>query len=110
MIDFFKNDIKSVLLMIAVPLIFVAFLIPTIKKVAEHVGALDIPNQRKVHSKPIPRLGGLGIFLGFLAGYMTFCEPTVIMNSILIGSFIIILTGILDDIRPLKAKHKFFRL
>lgn len=107
MIDFLKNDIKSVLLMITVPLIFVAFLIPTIKKVAEHVGALDIPNQRKVHSKPIPRLGGLGIFLGFLAGYMTFCEPTVIMNSILIGSFIIILTGILDDIRPLKAKHKF---
>ena len=62
---------------------------PFIKNVAEHVGALDIPNKRKVHTKPIPRLGGLGIFLGFLLGYMLYGEPSAIMNSILIASFMI---------------------
>ena len=85
----------------------VACLIPIIKKIAAHVGALDIPNERKVHTKPMPRLGGLGIYLGFLIGYMIFGEPSAIMNSILIGSFIIVITGVIDDIKPLKASYKF---
>ena len=36
------------------------------KKIAVHIGAMDIPDKRKVHTKPMPRLGGLGIFLTFL--------------------------------------------
>ena len=99
-------NIKTILLMITIPLIFVALIIPIIKKIAHHVGALDIPNERKVHKKPMPRLGGLGIYLGFLLGYMIFGEHTAMMNSILIGSFILLITGIFDDIKPLKAKHK----
>ena len=54
----------------------------------------------------MPRLGGLGIFLAFLLGYMLFCPTTVAMNSILIGSFIILMTGIIDDINPLNAREK----
>lgn len=77
-----------------------------VKKIAIHVNALDIPNERKVHQKPMPRLGGLGIFFAFLVGYMLFGQTTVRMNSILIGSFIILLTGIIDDINPLNAKEK----
>lgn len=77
-----------------------------IKKIAIHIGAMDIPNKRKVHTKPMPRLGGLGIFLGFLFGYMLFGVQSVQMNSILIGSFIIVLTGVIDDIKPLDAKTK----
>ena len=48
----------------------------------------------------------LGIFLGFLFGYMLFGVQSIQMNSILIGSFIIILTGVIDDIKPLDAKTK----
>ena len=80
---------------------------PFIIRVANHVGALDIPNKRKVHTVPIPRLGGVGIFLGFLLGYMIYGTPSAIMNSVLIGSFIIVLTGVVDDIKPLDAKTKF---
>jgi len=80
---------------------------PVIMKAAEHVKALDIPNERKVHKFPIPRLGGLGIFFGFLLGYMLFCSQTPQMISILIGSFILILVGSIDDINPIKPLPKF---
>ena len=92
--------------MVIVPFIFVTLIIPTIKKIAFHIGALDIPNERKVHKKPMPRLGGLGIYLGFLLGYILFGEHTYMMNSILIGSFILVITGMIDDIKPISAKNK----
>lgn len=99
--------IFEILIMIFTTFIIVAFLVPLIKKIAIHIGAMDIPNYRKVHKKPIPRLGGIAIYLGFLFGYMLYGEPSSIMNSILIGSFIIILTGVIDDIKPLKPSTKF---
>jgi len=102
-----KEIILRVIALIFIPFFVVVFVTPFIKKVAEHVGALDIPNERKVHKVPIPRLGGIGIYFGFLVGYMFFGEATSIMNSILIGSFILILTGAVDDIKPLKPLSKF---
>ncbi len=102
-----QSEMMRVFLMIITTFLFVTILVPFIKRIAIHVGALDIPNKRKVHSKPMPRLGGLAIFLGFLFGYMLFGEPSSTMNSILIGSFIIVLTGAIDDIKPLKASVKF---
>lgn len=99
--------IKEIIMMIIIPFLFVLAIIPFIKKVANHVGALDIPDARKVHKKPIPRLGGLGIYMGFLLGYILFGTMSLRMNAILIGSFIIIVTGIIDDIKPIPAKVKF---
>ena len=103
-----KENIEYALLVVGVCLIIVALIIPYVKKIALHINALDIPNERKVHTKPIPRLGGLGIFVGFLVGYMIFGHNTIQMNSILIGSFIIVLTGMFDDIKPISAKSKLF--
>ena len=103
-----KEKIEYSLLVVGVCLIIVAALIPFVKKIAVHINALDIPDARKVHTKPIPRLGGLGIFMGFLVGYMIFGQSTIQMNSILIGSFIIVLTGMIDDIKPISAKAKLF--
>lgn len=99
-------EIKNVLLMVLVTFVFVALFIPVVKKMAEFIGAMDIPNARKVHKVPIPRLGGLGIYAGFLLGYMLFGVHSVQMNAILIGSFIILVTGIFDDIKPVPAKWK----
>jgi len=80
--------------------------VPFVKKIANHVNALDMPNERKVHTKPMPRLGGVAIYFAFLISYMFFGDMTMQMNSILIGSFIILVTGIIDDINPLTAKAK----
>ncbi len=84
-----------------------ALLVPLVKKGAEHVGAMDIPNSRKVHTVPIPRMGGLAIFGAFLIGYMLFARSSMQMLSILIGGFLIIIIGIFDDIKPVPAKIKF---
>lgn len=99
-------EIKNVILVIIITFIVVASFIPVVKKIAEFIGALDIPNARKVHKEPIPRLGGLGIYAGFLIGYMIFGQHSIQMNAILIGSFIILVTGIFDDIKPVPAKYK----
>ena len=99
--------VKEIIYMIIVPFLFVLAIIPFIKKVALHVNAMDIPNGRKVHKEPMPRLGGLGIYMGFLLGYVFFGEMSLRMNAVLIGSIIIIITGIVDDINPIPAKVKF---
>ncbi|MGM9882449.1 MAG: glycosyltransferase family 4 protein [Bacilli bacterium] len=99
-------EIKDALLIVLTTFIFTALFIPIVKKIAIFIGAMDMPNERKVHKVPMPRLGGLGIYGGFLLGYMLFGQHSVQMNAILIGSFIIIITGIFDDIKPVPAKYK----
>ena len=90
--------------------LFSAMIMFLMKKIAHHIGALDVPRteegHRHIHEKITPKLGALGIFLAFLLGYMLFGEQSVRMNSILIGSFIVILTGLVDDIRPIRASYK----
>ena len=97
----------NILWMVIIPFLFVTLFMPIIKKTAIYINAIDVPNQRKVHKKPIPRLGGLGIYSGFLLGYMLFGYESVQMNSILIGSIIIIMIGIVDDIHSVPARYKF---
>ena len=97
---------KDIIIMILVPFLFTLAFMPVVMKIARHIGAMDIPNQRKVHKTPIPRLGGLGIYFGFLLGYVLFGQMSLRMNAILIGSIIIIITGIIDDINPIPAKVK----
>ena len=93
-------------------IVFVTFLIslllvPLAKVIAKHIGAMDMPNERKVHTKPMPRLGGLAIYTSFLIGYMLYGEITTQMLSILISTFIIVLLGIIDDVNPVRARYKF---
>ena len=98
--------ISRILLIVFTTFMFVVLFMPVVKMIAKHIGAMDVPNERKVHKKPIPRLGGLGIYFGFLLGYIIFGHESIQMNSILIGSFIIVLVGIIDDINPIKARYK----
>lgn len=101
-----SNLIGQILLMVFIPFAFVAVIMPFIMKIAVKVGAVDIPRGRHIHKKPTPKLGGLAIFFGFLLGYMIFGEHSEQMNSVLIGSFAIVITGMIDDICELKPKHK----
>ena len=98
--------ITNIILMVSVTFAISALLMPFMKTLANQIGAVDIPRSRHIHKKVMPKLGGLGIFITFLIGYMIFGEPSSRMNAILIGSFIIIITGVIDDIKELKASHK----
>lgn len=104
----FDYDLFSkILLMVLLPFVVVVVIMPYIKKMAMKIKAVDIPRSRHIHKKVTPKLGGLAIFIGFLIGYMVFGTPSSIMNAILIGSFIIIITGVIDDITELEPFTKF---
>ncbi|WP_449537824.1 glycosyltransferase family 4 protein [Ferdinandcohnia sp. Marseille-Q9671] len=79
---------------------------PLVIRFAIKIGATDKPNQRKVHQKIMPRLGGLAIFLSFLMGYLILQPESPYKWPILIGAIIIIITGFLDDIYELSPKLK----
>lgn len=102
----FGKEIDYVLLVVLVTFVFTALIMPFMIKIANHIGAIDIPRTRHIHKKPMPKLGGLGIFAGFLFGYILFGVNSIQMNSVLIGSFIIILIGLFDDIKPIKGWQK----
>lgn len=97
----------NIFLIILITFLTSAVLVPIVKKIAIHIGAVDKPDsKRKIHGIDMPTMGGLAIFGSFLIGYMLFAPATTQMLSILIGGFVILLTGILDDIKPLPAKVK----
>lgn len=103
----FDDYLDQIFLMVLTTFVFSALIMPLTNKIANHIGAIDVPkDDRRVHKKPTPKLGGLGIFISFLFGYMLFGIQSIQMNSILIGSFIIIIYGIIDDIKTLSARYE----
>lgn len=99
------ND-YNIFIILLVTFITSFILVFFVKKIAGHINAMDIPNKRKIHKKPIPRIGGLAIFFAFLLGYILYGSVSVQMLSVLIGGFIIIITGLIDDINPIKPRYK----
>ncbi|PTY81782.1 undecaprenyl-phosphate alpha-N-acetylglucosaminyl 1-phosphate transferase [Heyndrickxia sporothermodurans] len=85
---------------------------PLIGRLAIKLGITDKPNNRKVHKKNIPLIGGVAIFISFLVGYFILrpvpqeSDAVVHVSGIFIGSFIILITGILDDKYELSPKLK----
>ena len=102
-----QDLILKIIGMITIPFLIVVAVIPVIKKIAFSINAVDVPGGRHIHKKITPKLGGLGIFLGFIIGYMIFGEHTVFMNGILIAAFILIVMGIIDDITELSPLTQF---
>lgn len=83
------------------------YITPFIIKLANNIGAIDVPkDDRRVHKSPIPRLGGLGIFIGFLIPSIFLLKPDAKILATILASGIIVCMGIIDDIYPIKAKAK----
>jgi len=95
-------------LAVAIALVLSFAATPAVKTFAHRVGAIDIPKDaRKVHKFPIPRLGGLAIFIGFLISVILLVDITTQIRGILLGSVIIVVLGVIDDIVSLRAYIKF---
>ncbi len=81
---------------------------PVVKSLAFRIGAVDVPkDNRRMHNHPIPRMGGLAIFLGFILSILLFLPLTQQLRGMLLGVVIIVVLGIFDDIYALPAKPKF---
>ena len=81
---------------------------PVVKALAYKVGAIDVPkDNRRMHKKPIPRLGGLAIFIAFILSVLLFVDIDRELQGILLGSVLIVVLGVLDDSMALNAVPKF---
>lgn len=82
---------------------------PIVRVLAFKIGAIDVPkDNRRMHKKPIPRIGGLAIFLGFAITCLFFCDLTPTLLLLLGGAALIVILGIIDDIYSINAFVKLF--
>ena len=107
------NEIPKELLLSVGAALLCAFVVsflmcPMVKSFAYKIGAIDVPkDNRRMHKKPVPRLGGLAIFLGFIVSMLLFVKIDHQMQGILLGASIIVVLGVVDDMSPLRAYFKF---
>ena len=94
----------------------VSFLVtPFVRALASRVGAVDIPDDRKVHSEPTPRMGGIAMYLAFVVAlavawtlpdfrelFRESSEPLGILGA----ATVLIIVGVIDDIRGMSAQTK----
>ncbi len=100
--------IGSVLLAVIAASVISFLATPMVKSLAYKVGAVDVPkDNRRMHKVPIPRLGGLAIFLVFLLTVLVFADIDRQLQGILLGAVVIVVLGVLDDIMTLRALPKF---
>ena len=100
--------IGTIIAAFAVAAVLSYFFTPPVKNFAHKVGAIDVPKDaRRMHQKPIPRLGGLAIYGGFLCSILIFEQLDETMLCVLLGAAIIVALGIFDDVLALGAKLKF---
>ena len=84
---------------VAAALVVALVATPVVKNLAIRVKAVDVPKDgRRMHDHPIPRMGGLAIFLGFLLSVLLFLDLNAQMRGMLLGAVIIVVLGIFDDI------------
>lgn len=92
---------------IIVSMLIALILTPIVRKFAIGIGAVDIPkDNRRVHKEAMPLIGGLAIYLGVIISGMIFLPLNRSLISILVGGSIILISGIVDDIRELSPKLK----
>lgn len=81
-------------------------LTPYIRKIAFRIGAIDRPDNRKVHKKIMPRLGGLAIYIAFVIAVAASLEFSQDIIGIMAGGTVIAAVGVLDDKYQLPARLK----
>jgi len=79
---------------------------PLVRRLAIRIGAVDQPNARKVHKSPIPRLGGLAIYLSFMAAILITLPLDAQIYGVLLGATLIVILGVIDDLVELSPKVK----
>ncbi|MGH2767972.1 MAG: glycosyltransferase family 4 protein, partial [Actinomycetota bacterium] len=93
---------------------------PAVLRLSRAIGAVDVPDDRKVHGAPTPTLGGIAIFLGFLAAFAAasglapfrssfrplITWPLTEPVAIFLGTAVVFVVGLIDDLHGVKAPVK----
>jgi UDP-GlcNAc:undecaprenyl-phosphate/decaprenyl-phosphate GlcNAc-1-phosphate transferase len=108
-------ELESYLIVAAVVIVVTAALTPVVRRVAVRVGAVVKPDERRVHDRPTPTLGGVAMFGGLLAGMLVawrmdafhevFSDTTEPLGVVLSAS-VMIVVGVIDDLREVSAPAK----
>lgn len=101
----------NLIILLIMAILLAILLVPICRSVAFRLNILDRPHERKIHSKPIPYLGGAAIFASYLLGLFSVTYIYEWLDSktgmvLLISSSFIFLLGTIDDIRGTNARLK----
>ena len=99
----------QVIVKLFLTMIIAAFLTPFVRRLAYVLGAIDKPSARRVNTHPMPTMGGLAIFISFTFATFVLLRsefPTHELFSIFLASCVIVVTGMIDDIKELTPRQK----
>lgn len=77
---------------------------PIFRRIALHLNIVDMPDARKMHSHPIPLLGGFGIYAAVIISFFLMPDSFAIFGPIMIGATVIFYMAAMDDIKGLSAR------
>jgi UDP-GlcNAc:undecaprenyl-phosphate GlcNAc-1-phosphate transferase len=100
------RDTPEVLYGAVIALVIVVLLTPAVGGMARLLGAVDRPEGRRLHRRPVPRLGGLAIFLGIIVPALAFLDLSGEMRGVLLGAAVACVVGAIDDFRGLAPAPK----
>jgi len=103
-----NRQLASSLHIFIISLLFSLILTPLMRILGKGLNILDVPNERKIHKKPTPLLGGLAIYMAFAIAVIHNFDFSREMKGVAIGGTIILLMGLLDDIRELPSTLRLF--
>ena len=95
------------LVVFLVSLSITTVLIPLLARLAPALGLTDAPGPRKVHSVPVPRVGGIAMACGILVPAFSVLEPSPALFGLLLGVLVLLAVGVWDDRVDLDYRVKF---
>lgn len=98
-----SEDVLSYLLAFGVAVL----LLRVLARVASHINLVDHPNERKDHQGAVPLIGGLAMFMAFSFAVLTLAVPISHLRSFFAGAALLVLVGVLDDMRELSSAARF---
>ncbi|MFK5949368.1 MAG: MraY family glycosyltransferase, partial [Methylococcales bacterium] len=102
-----NNDLGLYLIIAILAMSISMAIIPLMMRLAPTLGMIDLPDPRKVHLVPIPRVGGVGIVLGSVLPLFIWLPFNDLNVSILVASLILLIFGTWDDMKELGHYIKF---
>ncbi|MGN1349760.1 MAG: glycosyltransferase family 4 protein [Anaerovoracaceae bacterium] len=95
-------------LMVLLTFVIALAVTPLAIRIAPRIGAVDVPRDgRRMHSRPVPRFGGLAMFVAAETGLAVFLHSDPKVLVILFGGALIYGVGVVDDLKGMPAKLKF---